>query len=208
MSIPAESPFFIRLLVSEPLDKPVAREWFESTKANLPVGVLSSIQVDKEDTGIQNVFMVHRSMKDGTHQYEIPLSRDLIESEFGVISEAWQALFQGDHEIESSATDIKSARQGPADAIVIGETDYAEMCDTLAKHQHERWCRERTQQGWRYGLEMKAKDKTHPMLRPWEQLPDQYKNVDDQLPHLFMNILAQHGYTVVKSTDLQKWLKK
>lgn len=209
MNNPSESPFYIRLITGAPLEKAIAREWFETAKLNLPTGVLATIQIDNPKTGIQNVFMVNRTLKDGTHQYEIPLSRDLVESELEVITEAWQAHSpEGDHQFETSAIDIKSARQGPADAIVIGETDYANMCETLAKHQHESWCRDRTNKGWKYGLEMKTKEKTHPMLRPWEQLPEQYRKIDDQLPHLFMNILAQHGYTVVKSTDLQKWLKK
>jgi hypothetical protein len=45
-------------------------------------------------------------------------------------------------------------------------------------------------------------------MRPWEQLSEQYRKVDYELPKQFMDMLAEHGYVVVKRTDLQKWLKK
>lgn len=45
-------------------------------------------------------------------------------------------------------------------------------------------------------------------MRPWEQLPESYRKVDYELPHLFMNMLAEQGYVVVSREELNKWLAK
>lgn len=45
-------------------------------------------------------------------------------------------------------------------------------------------------------------------MRPWDQLPEQYRKVDYELPHLFMNMLVEQGYVVVFRDELNKWLTK
>lgn len=196
-------------MTDAPVEKSVAQAWAKIVKANLPDGVLGSIQVTNPDGQLTSVYMVHKALKSGQHYYEIPLVRDLVPSEALLIIEAWSALQpKGEYDIETSAEEIEATRQGPADAVVIGETDYNQMCETLARHQHSRWCDERISAGWRYATDFSNKNKTHPMLRPWEQLPEQYRKVDYELPHKFMEMLAEHGYVVVKRTELAKWLSK
>lgn len=208
MDKPAECPFYIRL-IGPALPKEVAKEWASVVKANLPSGVMGSVQVPGPEGDLKSVYMIHKTLKSGQHKYEIPLVRDLVPSEALIIVQAWDALYpEGEHEIETSAEEIEAARQGPTDAVVIGETDYNQMCETLAKHQHNRWCDQRTKAGWRYGAQLNTVDMTHPMLRPWEQLPASYRQIDYEFPHLFMDMLAQQGYAVVKRTDLAKWLSK
>jgi hypothetical protein len=147
--------------------------------------------------------MVHKQTKGGTHYYEIPLTRDLTESETAVIEEAYP-----EGEIETSSEDVVSARQGPADAVVMEEDDYNSLCETLAKHQHQRWYDARANSGWSFGLRVNEQSKQHPLMRPWEELPEQYRKVDYELPHLFMNMLADNGYVVVSRDELNKWLAK
>jgi hypothetical protein len=198
-----EIPLFIRLKTSEPLSKEEAIAWYHCVKNNLPSGLLSSVQTTNLQGEPDVVFMVHKETKGGTHYYEIPLTRDLTEDETVVIEEAYP-----EGEIETSSNDITTARQGPADAVVMEEEDYNNLCVTLAKHQHQRWYEERSARGWSFGLKVDEKNKQHPLMRPWEDLPEQYRNVDYELPHLFMNMLAEQGYVVVGREDLNKWLKR
>lgn len=197
-----ESPFFIRLVLRKPLSKDLAQRWFQICRRSLPTGVLGSLQVNKPDYGIDNVQMVLKNSKSGKHIYEIPLNRDLLEREVEPVVKAWDAFNpQGDFDIETSATQIESARQQLADAIVVDERDYNDFCETLAKHQHGRWCRQRQDEGWRYGLAMDPKERTHPLLRPWEDLPAKYQSVDYDAPRMFIELLNSLGYDVVKRKD-------
>jgi len=200
-----EIPLFIRLKTSSPLPKEEAIAWYHCVKNNLPSGVLSSVQTTNLDGDPDVVFMVHKETKTGTHFYEIPLTRDLTASEADEIEEAYMGP---EGEIETSSEEVKSARQGPADAVVMDESVYNDFCVTLAKHQHQRWLDARAKAGWSFGLRVNESSKQHPMIRPWEELPEQYRNVDYELPHLFMNMLAEQGYVVVSRNELNKWLSK
>ncbi len=197
-----EIPLFIRLKTSEPLSKEEAIAWYHCVKNNLPSGVQSSVQTTNPQGDPDVVFMVHKETKGGTHYYEIPLTRDLTEDETAIIESAYP-----EGEIETSSEDVKSARQGPADAVVMDEDDYNSLCVTLAKHQHQRWYEARSARGWSFGLKEDKTSKQHPLMRPWEDLPEQYRNVDYELPHLFMNMLVEQGYVVVSRNDLNKWIK-
>lgn len=200
-----EIPLFIRLKTTEALPKEAAKAWYHCVKNNLPSGVLSSVQTTNPDGDPDVIFMVHKENNAGQHFYEIPLTRDLTASEADDIEEAYEG---SEGEIETSSEDVKSARQGPADAVVMEEDDYNQLCETLAKHQHQRWYEDRSNQGWSFGLVENRKEKQHPLMRPWEQLPETYRKIDNELPHLFMNLLAEQGYVVVSRNDLNKWLNK
>lgn len=198
-----EIPLYIRLKTSSPLPKEEAIAWYHCVKNLAPSGVLSSVQTTNPQGEPDVVFMVHKQSKGNIHYYEIPLTRDLTVEEVEVIEEAYP-----EGEIETSSEEIVSARQGPADAVVMEEDDYNHLCETLAKHQHQRWYAIRSAAGWSFGLRVNEQSKQHPMMRPWEQLPEQYRKIDYELPHLFMNMLAEQGYVVVSRDELNKWLNK
>lgn len=198
-----EIPLFIQLKTDAPLAKEDAVAWYHCVKNLAPSGVLTSVQTTNPQGEPDVVFMVHKQTKGGTHYYVIPLTRDLTEEEVAVIESAYP-----EGEIETSSEEIVSARQGPADAVVIDEDDYNHLCVTLAKHQHQRWYEERSLAGWSFGLVISESNKQHPLMRPWEQLPEQYRKVDYELPHLFMNMLVEQGYVVVSRDELAKWLNK
>lgn len=198
-----EIPLYIRLKTSSPLPKEEAIAWYRCVKELAPEGILTSVQTTNPQGEPDVIFMIHKETKGGVHYYEIPLTRDLTNEETKVIEEAYP-----EGEIETSSEDIVSARQGPADAIVMEEDIYNNFCETLAKHQHQRWYEERSLSGWSFGLSVNESSKQHPLMRPWEELPKQYRKVDYELPHLFMTMLAEQGYVVVSREDLTKWLNK
>ena len=198
-----EIPLYIRLKTSAPLSKEEAIAWYHCVKNNLPSGLLSSVQTTNPQGDPDVVFMVHKETNAGTHYYEVPLTRDLTEQETNVIEEAYP-----EGEIETSSEEVMAARHGPADAVVMDEEPYNQLCETLAKHQHQRWYEARAAAGWSFGLLVNEQSKQHPLMRPWEQLPENYRKVDYELPHLFMNMLAEQGYVVVARDELTKWLNR
>jgi hypothetical protein len=202
---------YIRLITLKELSKEDIKFWYKIVKELAPDGVISSIQVPgpKKDDGPKDVYLIKKKI-DGKFGYEIPLSRDLVEKEIQPINDALIEYFpEGDFKIETSAVKInKASRPMSADATIeLKKRDYNELCDTLAKNIHQRWCSDREKAGWKFGLKLNKKEKTHPMLRPWDQLNDEYKNVDYDLPKLFMEKLSEYGFVVVKKTDLARWLK-
>jgi hypothetical protein len=86
--------------------------------------------------------------------------------------------------------------------ITMPREEYLSLCVELAKRQHESWMRDKTDQGWRYGPSISLSNKTHPMIRPWSDLPDQYKDVNTDTPENFLNFLNNQGYAVVRKEEL------
>lgn len=200
-----ELSLFIRLKTSSPLSKKDAIAWYHCVKNNAPSGILGCIQTTNPQGDPDVVFMVHKETKGGTHYYEVPLTRDLTEKETDAIEDAYLG---SEGEIETSSENVKTARQGPADAVVMDEEDYNHLCETLAKHQHQRWYDLRSKNGWSFGLQVDNQNKKHPMMRPWEQLPDQYKDIDYDMPNILMDMLVNSGYVVIQRNDLNKMMQK
>jgi hypothetical protein len=202
---------YIRLVVPKSLSKEDIKSWYETVKSLSPSGVIHSIQVPgpKKEDGPKNVYLIKKEIN-GKIGYEVPLSRDLVEKEVEPIVDSWSSQYtKGDFEIETSAIKVdKATHQRSADAVKLKKRDLEQICDTLAKHRHGEWLCRREAAGWRYGLKYNEKEKTHPMIRPWEQLPEEYKNIDEKELQIFMDILSEFGYVIVKKSDLAKWLAK
>ena len=209
MSEPLDNQIYMRLITTQSLRKDEIKEWYQIVKTLAPSGVLNCIQVENATRGRSSALLVCKKLKNGQHVYEIPLTRDLVEQEAEPIVFAWDAYYpEGKFKIESSATQIESTNKRLADAVVLNDQDYRNLCEGLAKQQHLSWTKTKTDRGWRYGLELNTVAKTHPLLRPWEQLSENHKSVDMDLPKLFINLLENYGYAIVKKSDLAKWLQK
>jgi hypothetical protein len=207
-----ECPIFIRLITASALKKSDVKIWYDTVKGLAPSGVISSVKVPgpTPGMGLKDAFLISKKLND-KFIYEIPLSRDLVEKEIQPIIFAWTAYFpKGDFDIETSAVKVNEAthRNKSTDAIEIKERDMEDLCHLLAKHNHGRWCADREKNGWKFGLKLNEKEKTHPMIRPWANLPETYKSIDYDLPQVVINLLNDFGYVVVRKTDLSAWLNK
>ena len=49
--------------------------------------------------------------------------------------------------------------------------------ETLAEMEHRRWCEEKIRQGWSKGARS-DKERSHPDLRPFEELDEETKELD------------------------------
>jgi hypothetical protein len=54
---------------------------------------------------------------------------------------------------------------------------------------------------------LSIKNKTHPLMRPWDDLPAQYRDTNTNNPENFLQFLNSQGFAVVKQTELGSLLK-
>ena len=166
---------FIKLLVDRPLDKPTIRAWFNGVVENAPSGIVNAVTVQDDDAVRHVVRLVHQRLKQ-RHAYVVPVTRNLRHSEIDRIVERFAATQPDlDFDVETHETGLRAKDD---DVIPLDAAKHLALCVALAKQQHETWVRERTDAGWRYGMKFDTHAKTHPLLRPWDQLPDRYKPPD------------------------------
>jgi hypothetical protein len=202
MNEPTRMERYVSLVVSDALDKDQYQGWYRCVAKYAPYGVVSTFQSIDTDNEPRSVLMVHRETKD-SHYYMVPITRDLTDKEASRIVDAWAE--QCEHmDFDIEATVIPSSGMSkPSGEIEIDDEKYAELAVSWAKRKHEEWLRERTKDGWRYGLYVDLELKTHPLLRPWDELPERYRNVDLDQPQKLIDLMGEHGYTVVSKKDLE-----
>jgi hypothetical protein len=69
----------------------------------------------------------------------------------------------------------------------------ADEVDVLAERVHERWVDERETGGWRVGAQRDDAERIHPDLVPWDDLPDERREIDRQLLRKLPEVLEHVG---------------
>lgn len=206
MAEPLDIQHYIMIETDEVLDKETIKIWFQSVKECAPSGTIASIQTFKEGDGPKAVSLIHRSEND-KHKYLVPLTRDLIDEEVDPIFDSFSEQWNGDFDLEVSESHLEEYETESFNQEEL-DTAYERLAERFAKAMHQRWYESRVEEGWRYGMQLNEDDMTHPMLRPWEQLPESYQDVDYNLPEMFMDILEEEGFVIVEEKELDKLLKK
>lgn len=193
---------YVSLVVEEPLDTDNLKGWYRCATGKAPYGVVTTLPSIDDKGQPQNVKMVHRETDKG-HYYMIPVTRDLTEKEVERIVSAYGDLVsEMDFDIEATVIDARPfAKQEPS--VTVDQQKYANVASSWAKKQHEEWLKKRTEDGWRYGQVISLANKTHPLLRPWDELPERYRHVDLDQPQKLLDLLGEHGYVVVSKEDLE-----
>ena len=113
--------------------------------------------------------------------YIIPLVRHLTEEEAERIVEGYMRVSEHDFQIETS-----NVYRANADFGHPFETDYQIaveakniLKDAYARQAHNQWIQSKMQKGFRYGLNLSINEKTHPAMRPWDDLPTEYKRMPE-----------------------------
>jgi len=198
--------FYVRVDTDRELSRDLVKQLYSAIKSILPTGLPSSVALESPSDGVIPVRLIHTVTTAGAHQYEIPLTRHLTDNEFEFLVDS--LLVPDDFTIIKSAAPIQDWRQKPTGPTQLAPDEYEVFCDTLAKRQHARWCEERTANGWRYGPTHSAGDRVSPLLRPWHDLPEQYRKVDRVFPEEIINIIEEMGFVIVPKTELTKLTKK
>lgn len=199
MNRPANISRYIMLKTNEPLDKATMRAWFNCAKEQLPSGVIASVQTTDEQGALRSATMVHREA--GEHEYLIPLSRDLLDTEVQPIIDRLSGEFP-DLDFDMEVSSAQAGLLTEPEKIEVADNKYTDLCTAWAKKQHETWLHDREEAGWRYGATMSLKNKTHPLLRPWHELPDQFRKIDTDQPQALLDLLNDQGYAVIAKAEL------
>lgn len=201
-NFPPSINFHITLITPEDIAEPIVKNWNKIVRENAPYGVPCSITITDDKGNPQNVNLVKREANNGFH-FMVPLSRDLTEKEAEKIINTFDEKYP-ELEFEVEASIIPTyAMKNSEPTITVNQKEYADVATDFAKQEHENWVKSRMEQGWRYGTSVDLANKTHPLLKPWDQLPDQYKQVDYDNPQKLLDLLSKHGYVVVAKDDLE-----
>ncbi|HTW07382.1 MAG TPA: NAD-binding protein [Acidimicrobiales bacterium] len=74
-----------------------------------------------------------------------------------------------------------------------------EEVELLGQAEHDRWCEERLRNGWRLGPVKDPVARTHPDIRPWDELTEPIKDLDRDAVRAIPGFLARLGYAIVPS---------
>ena len=160
--------FYISQKVSKPLTASQAQTWYLTVKM---LGPDSIIMGDDETDSIM------LGTKDGEYVYILPLARHLTAQEAEKIIQGYLSVTDHDFEIETSSVyQIQPDWGHPFDYDISMDQPSREfIANNLARHHHNLWIQTRIDQGWRYGLTLDLQNKTHPAIRPWDDLPESYR---------------------------------
>jgi len=196
---------YLLLAVKEPLDKSQMRSWLQIARRTAPSGVIASVQTTDDQGTLRSVSMVHREGKK-KHSYLIPLTRDLGAEEVHKIVEAFAEEEPDlDFDVETNSVEIAPEERN---GISVNDEQHLAVCTAMAKARHNKWMRDRLNSGWRYGLKVDSEEMTHPMLRPWEQLPDNFRQIDMDSPQALLDLIAAQGYAIIAQDELDRLQRK
>jgi len=188
---------YVQIIVPQEFTPQQIKTWFATVENNLPSGLISSTSLEQKGQ-VRNSKFFHKQTANKKHAYVIPLVRDLDASEVHSILKNWCEIYSdGDFTFDYSQSEgIKSA---PPPSLEQHKID--QVLDAWAKHQHQAWMKRHTDQGWRYGVRLSSKDKTHPWIQPWEILPSQAREINIKGVKDLLHILNDFGYTLVQKAE-------
>jgi len=78
-------------------------------------------------------------------------------------------------------------------------SEVAELSEALARNAHEQWAKQRMADGWRYGPKRDDDRKEHPMLRPYDELPESEKAYDRLISMESVKTILSLGFEIRKA---------
>jgi len=185
---------YISLFVPKKLTKDVASLWFNTVQNVLPSGLISQTTLYSHSDAKESNFYC-KKLKNGKLAYVIPLVRDLDASEIHNIVQQWcKAYPAGDFLVDYSQNSLEL----PIGTNSLEQSKINEILDLWAKSQHTRWMEDAVSKGWKFGVRMSSKDKTHPLIQPWEQLPTYAREQNLAAVEDLIKILDSFGYAITQ----------
>jgi ryanodine receptor 2 len=81
---------------------------------------------------------------------------------------------------------------------IVLSSDINDLTEKLAEHAHDIWALQRINDGWQYGLSRDDKNKFHPCLVPYSELPDSEKQYDRNAALETLKAILALGYQIQK----------
>jgi hypothetical protein len=74
-----------------------------------------------------------------------------------------------------------------------------ELIETLAEYNHDVWAAQRLREGWTYGPSRDDRNKLHPCLRPYKELPENEKEYDRLSAVASIKLVLSIGFRIEKN---------
>ena len=187
----------IHLTTHEEISKRDVKKWYSIVRDIGPDNITTCVEKLNPDGEPENVCLIHQIQGD-EHRYIIPLTRHILEREAEPVVDAWDTWYEGSWEIETSTEEVQINQIPNYNPMYMEKSDYDDMCEQVAKEMHQTWYKEMSDSGWRYGIKKSAKEKTHPLMKPWEGLPKSSRRIDTNLPRKIINMMNRQGYKFMK----------
>ena len=71
------------------------------------------------------------------------------------------------------------------------------LADAYKRQAHNEWIKEMMGKGYRYGLNMSVNEKTHPAMRPYDELPENYRKTPEKTDQQLLDYYSRnvHKFT-------------
>jgi hypothetical protein len=160
--------FYILQRTDVPLTTEQAQRWYYTVDMLAPEGIVAG------DDDTTNIML---GMQDTQYLYILPLVRHLTANEAERIVEGYMRVTEHDFEIETSNVYRADADFGQPFEYDISIDDDAreEIHLAMERQNHNKWIHEQMNKGWRFGINLDQVNKTHPAMRPWDDLPESYR---------------------------------
>jgi hypothetical protein len=177
--------FYILQRSQDILNADQIRRWLLTVEMIGPDGIIMG---DDES----NSFMLASQGDD--YLYMIPLVRHLNEDEAERIVEGYMRIAEHDFEIETSNVYRANADFGHPFEYDIQMDEGAKLVlnDSYARQAHNQWIQSMTDKGYHYGLNMSPGQKTHPAMRPWDDLPESYRRLPETTNKELLDFYSQN----------------
>ena len=73
-----------------------------------------------------------------------------------------------------------------------------DLIEALAENVHDQWALGRINEGWQYGPERNDKEKFHPCLVPYNELPESEKEYDRNTAIATLKVILKSGFNIIK----------
>lgn len=92
---------------------------------------------------------------------------------------------------------------GVENVIRNGDIPDKEIVDTIAKNAHEVWAKQRMDDGWTYASVRDNEKKHHPMLIPFDMVPESEKAYDEAYGRLFIKFINTRIEVIQGSVEIK-----
>ena len=76
------------------------------------------------------------------------------------------------------------------------DNELNELIEALAANVHDQWALGRINDGWQYGPERNDKEKLHPCLVPYDELPESEKKYDRNTAVETLKLIKKLGFEI------------
>ncbi len=153
--------------------------------------------VDVLGTGIVSCYNVGEKvakMKKNGDTFTIPCVRPATETEMKVLFQSLSSILDDNFELTTSNSPPKQEEVSAS----LEEDLITDIAKTWAKYEHDLWLKGKQSVGWQYGSTVDAKNKRHPLIRQFSELPEKYQKPNTGKVNAFVKMLTDNGYIISK----------